>query len=266
MRSARKPRARSDSGASSASLPQPFQRRPIRPARAACARTGEQPLPMPLGSCLVVDAGALRKHEAVLQPGYHSMRCRVPARSRGLQLGDIGRRCPLVRFGAGKVALAPNSSAMRCGESGLSVTMLAPWMDAMSDTIGECARPPTSRRARSCSTRRRRFARRRLGLRVDKAQHGLGIPLALWRRRALPSARTWAPSPPRCARHRIARRGSTVRQHHVVADRRETARHVMQLLALAGRVHVEQHHRERATLVGWTTKVFITPSAVGMSR
>jgi ABC-type phosphate/phosphonate transport system substrate-binding protein len=73
----------------------------------------EQPLPVALGSArLVVDAGALREHEAVLGAGYHSMRCGAPpALQRGLQLLDVGRRRPLVDLGAGEVALAAHLRA-----------------------------------------------------------------------------------------------------------------------------------------------------------
>jgi hypothetical protein len=41
-----------------------------------------------------------------------------------------------------------------------------------------------------------------------------------------------------------------VGQHDEIAHRGDAARHVVQLFALARRVHVEQHHRERPAFVG----------------
>src|SRR5262252_2536281 len=76
----------------------------------------EQSLPVAFCGDLVVDAGAGRKHEAMLGAGIPlDAMCSAGLLQRGLQFLDIGRRRPAVGFGARKVALALDvrSHAMR---------------------------------------------------------------------------------------------------------------------------------------------------------
>ncbi len=208
---------------------------------------------MAFGTRVLVGAAARRKHEAVL-------RARVPLqlerRAAGLQLtlqhGHVRGGRPLVHLGAGHVGLAAQTRGGAVRRIGALRHHVGP-MDGGDggDPLREFGGGGEHERPAHAIAQRTHAARIGGGVRVQEVEHRPCVPVdEIDAQASHHGAHLVHALLTRL--HDEAPRLAVVEvgQQHQVAFGRDAARHVVQLLAHAEGVHVEQHHGVGAAAAG----------------